>query len=452
MSTRTPKRPAAKDAAKPTAVKRSAAKRPAAKRPAPATRPAAKAAAKPFTLFADYRQIHVSDVRGAGDLGDAWTVQAVEDRVAVGAGVVGIGTDDTAEVRVTVEVLVAAPRDDGAAWDHVTAASLDVAGDAVAVYGCTDYVPEARRFALAPGTWRLRAAHRGLAKGREQVRLQLWPAPVSPPRVERRWSPAPAPAAPARPAPASRPRTTKAATAAARRGETEVAREVLVALAAAGDHAAAAAAAELYAFAGAWREVVPLATALVGDPGAVRTGNVFTEQCRLLRRAARELDDPGVVTRAAAAVPTAMAARRDACLLRDLDVDARDADPAAAAAFAAAVATATAGKRFVGKPAELARHCFALAAAYRLDGELIARWDPELPTLGFDQAVDAARAHARRGDPDAAWAVIAQRLGQWYPVDVAQVAPVILLVDRWLGPIMTPARCAQVLATPRGAA
>ena len=63
-----------------------------------------------------------------------------------------------------------------------------------------------------------------------------------------------------------------------------------------------------------------------------------------------------------------------------------------------------------------------------------------------------ARAHARRGDADAAWAAIAQRLGQWSPVDVAQVAPVILLVDRWLGPIMTPARCAQVLATPRGAA
>ena len=156
--------------------------------------------------------------------------------------------------------------------------------------------------------------------------------------------------------------------------------------------------------------------------------------------------------RAAAAVPSAMAARRDACLLRDLDADPRDADPAAAAAFAAAVATATSGKRFVGKPAELARHCFALAAAYRLDGELIARWDPGLATLGFDQAVDVARAHARRGAAAAAWAVIAQRLGQWYPVDVAQVAPVILLVDRWLGQIMTPARCAQVLATPRGGA
>ncbi|MBL8619997.1 MAG: hypothetical protein JNK64_01810 [Myxococcales bacterium] len=423
---------------------------PATKAPAKPARPA-KPAARPFTLFADYHQIHVCDVRGAGDLGEAWTAQAVEDRVAVGAGVVGIGTADAADVRVTVEVLAAAPRDDGAAWDHVTAASLEVTGDAVAVYGCTDYVPEARRFAVASGTWRLRASHRGLAKGPERIRVQLWPAAAAAPRVERRWAP-PA-AAPAKgAAPTARPRTLAQATAAAWRGEPEVAREVLVALAAAGDHAAAAAAAELFAFAGAWREVVPLATALVGHPDAVRTGNVFTDQCRLLRRAARELDDPGVITRAAAVVPAAMAARRDACLRRDLDVDARDADPAAAAAFAAAVATATSGKRFAGKPAELARHCFALAAAYRLDGELIARWEPGLPALGFDQAVDVARAHARRGDGEAAWAVIAPRLGQWHPLDVAQVAPVILLVDRWLGPIMTPARCAHVLATPRGGA
>ena len=35
---------------------------------------------------------------------------------------------------------------------------------------------------------------------------------------------------------------------------------------------------------------------------------------------------------------------------------------------------------------------------------------------------------------------------------VSNEKSVILLVDRWLAPVMTPARCAHVLATPRGGA
>ncbi|MBK9033034.1 MAG: hypothetical protein IPL61_17500 [Myxococcales bacterium] len=376
-------------------------------------------------------------------------MQAVEDRVASAAGVVGIGTEAVDDVRVTIEVHAAPPADDAAAWDHVTLASLAVTDGAVAVLGCTDYLPDARRVQVAPGTWRVRASHRGLAKGPEQIRVQLWPGSACAAKVERRWSPPASPPPP--PVPSTRrPRSVKQATQAARRAETQLALEVLTALAGAGDAAAAAAAAELHAFAGAWAEVVPLATALVANPAAVYAGNVFTDQCRLLRRAARELDDPGIIKRAAKVVPANLAARRDACLLRDLDARAPRPERDARASFADAVATATTGKRFAGKPEALAAHCFALASVYGLDDELVARWDPGNPGLGFDQAVEVARALARANDLARAWAVLEQRLSDWYPVDVAQVAPVILLVDRWLAPLMTPARCAQVLATRRG--
>ncbi|MEZ4398824.1 MAG: hypothetical protein R3B06_02305 [Kofleriaceae bacterium] len=407
-----------------------------------------RADARPFTLFADYRQIHLRDPAAPGDLADAWTVQATEDRVAAADGVVGIGTAAAADVRVTLEVHAAAPADDIADWEHVTLASIVVGAGEVAVLGCTDYLPDARRVPLASGTWRVRASHRGLAKGREQVRLQLWPGPACAAQVERRWTPPPPP--PPAPVSTRRPRTVKQATQAGRRGQTPLALEVLTALAAAGDAAAAAAAAELHAFAGAWAQVVPLATALLANPTAVYAGNVFTDQCRLLRRAARELADPDVIARAAKVVPAELAARRDACLLRDVDDLDDGPAPDARAAFADAVAMAATGKRFVGKPAALAAHCFALAAVYHLDDELIARWDPGNPQLGFDQAVRTARALARAGEPERAWAVIEQRLSAWYIVDHAQVAPVILLVDRWLAPLMTPARCAQVLATRRG--
>ncbi|MBX3226109.1 MAG: hypothetical protein KIT84_28960 [Labilithrix sp.] len=41
-------------------------------------------------LFADFRQIHVSAPDRKGDLAEAWTAQATEDRIAVAGDIVGI--------------------------------------------------------------------------------------------------------------------------------------------------------------------------------------------------------------------------------------------------------------------------------------------------------------------------------------------------------------------------
>jgi hypothetical protein len=51
-------------------------------------------------LFADYHQIHVFDEGSTTDLGEAWTDQAVSDRLAVGLDAAAIGTE------VNVNVLV----------------------------------------------------------------------------------------------------------------------------------------------------------------------------------------------------------------------------------------------------------------------------------------------------------------------------------------------------------
>lgn len=194
---------------------------------------------------------------------------------------------------------------------------------------------------------------------------------------------------------------------------------------------------------------------LLAQPTVVLIGNVFTDMTRLVRRAAEELSDPGLVSRAASVVPTSPCGHAG-----------RNAAPGSPVAFR------TCGRRrrtptnaspttrrwtrrapasdFAGHPDKLRAHLFGLARVYRVDDDLLAQWDPTFSELGFADAVAAARWLAVRGRSDEAWAAIESRLPRWYPMAWCQLAPVELLVDRTLAPLMTPQRCAQVLATPRG--
>jgi hypothetical protein len=155
-----------------------------------------------LTLFADYHQIHLFDEGSTTDLGDAWTEEAVLDQLAVAPDAMAVGTTVNVNVAVTVEVLAAAPADDSAEFDHVVEGSLHVASGRLVVLGCTDYEPEAARFAVPPGPVRVRAARSNLAEAErlgidsdddrstmERLRLQVWPAPEADPVVLKRRQP-----------------------------------------------------------------------------------------------------------------------------------------------------------------------------------------------------------------------------------------------------------------------
>jgi hypothetical protein len=138
-----------------------------------------------------------------GDLGDAWTDQAVVDHLAVNHDVVGVGTSVNVDVLVTVEILEGIPVDDSAAFDHVVEGSLLNSSGRLVVMGCTDYEPDAARFTVAPGWLRLRASRSNLEVAYraditsdespetiERVRLQIWPAEQGDLVVAKRWQPA----------------------------------------------------------------------------------------------------------------------------------------------------------------------------------------------------------------------------------------------------------------------
>ncbi|MFD9483711.1 SMI1/KNR4 family protein [Streptomyces sp. NPDC059991] len=70
----------------------------------------------------------------------------------------------------------------------------------------------------------------------------------------------------------------------------------------------------------------------------------------------------------------------------------------------------------------------------------------------FGEAVRVARELARRARPEAAWLALLEAAPSWMPLTPDHIAPVGLLADSVLGPLLTPERGRALLATPRGAA
>jgi hypothetical protein len=134
-----------------------------------------------LVLFADYFQFYVRDEAANGDLSQAWNEETTDRMLALAPGTVGIGTVRNMDVPVTVDILDHAPEDDFSEWDHVVETSLDVASGRIVIAGCTDYVPDAKRIEIPPGTYRVRVSYGALdtlsedgLSGDDRYRLQLW--------------------------------------------------------------------------------------------------------------------------------------------------------------------------------------------------------------------------------------------------------------------------------------
>ena len=134
-----------------------------------------------LTLFADYFQFYLQDESADGNLSNSWTEEATARLLAVAPGVIGVGTVRNMDVPVAIEVLGKEPASDEALWDHVVQCSIEVPSGKLVVAGCTDYLPEAIRIAVQPGTYVARIAYGALGSvsnnglnGDDRYRVQLW--------------------------------------------------------------------------------------------------------------------------------------------------------------------------------------------------------------------------------------------------------------------------------------
>jgi hypothetical protein len=262
-----------------------------------------------------------------------------------------------------------------------------------------------------------------------------------------------------------RPR--EAAQRTALQGNVEAARAELSSLERNGDVAANASLAEIAAYQRRWKELLQRAEVLFGTPSAMYTHNVYQELTLLVARAGAELGDWQEVQRLADFAlswltdPEKQEGRiyrvrllKDFALRKGRGPYGEEEAPeeqrrkdfeALLEAF-----SKNTEKRFK-KPDQRRNRLFALARTSRYYPGAVALYDQEkaLPFI-FDNIVFAASALARAGRGDEAWNAIRSSMHLWWPVEVTQVAPVVLLTDDALKLVMTPARCEELLRTPRG--
>lgn len=254
-------------------------------------------------------------------------------------------------------------------------------------------------------------------------------------------------------------------------GDIEAALVELEALRRKGDVGASASLAEIAAYQGRWQDVLRHAETVVASPASLDTFNVYVETLALVARASAELsawaDAQRLAKLALSKLPkkgddetSADAARCLAAFAKNKGKgpapgvdEPEDSMDRRKAKFDAAVAKMTATKKKFLTPADRLDHLYGLASVYGFHPGAVLVYDREkvLPDI-FDNVAFAASALARGGRGDEAWQAIRAKVGEWWPVERTQIAPVILLADPALAEVMTPARCAEILRTPRGPA
>ena len=101
------------------------------------------------------------------------------------------------------------------------------------------------------------------------------------------------------------------------------------------------------------------------------------------------------------------------------------------------------------KPGDREKALFNYASAAAFYDHALDVWPVVEPLMDWFHALPTARLYMKRGQPDEAWGVIERKIGSFFPVDLAQIAPIEPLADERLIPLMTPARLAWLLTTPK---
>ena len=147
-----------------------------------------------FELFADYFHLYLMDDSANDDTSEIWSDSALEAKLAVSSNTLAVGTFRNVDVNVEVEVLEKEPSIDLEGWDHASIGYIDLPTGRCAVFGCTDYLPDAKRIELPKGSY----AALSLAKGLDSIETEweeaddfykviLWPSKVRELKILKRY-------------------------------------------------------------------------------------------------------------------------------------------------------------------------------------------------------------------------------------------------------------------------
>lgn len=139
-----------------------------------------------FSLFADYFQFYVEDENLEGTTEHIWdNEKATKLGLAIGKGIIAVGTERNFTVPFTFEIHDSEPDDDFSIWDKIYECSVNVPSGILVILGCTDYRPDAGRVKVSPQCYRARIYYGALDsvkefdKGDDHYKMTLWAAPFA---------------------------------------------------------------------------------------------------------------------------------------------------------------------------------------------------------------------------------------------------------------------------------
>tara|TARA_R110002049_G_scaffold308955_1_gene515167 strand:- start:52 stop:528 length:477 start_codon:yes stop_codon:yes gene_type:complete len=149
-----------------------------------------------FRLFADYFQLYLMDDSSEDDTSEIWTEEALERRLGIGGSTLALGTLRNVDVNLIVEVLPEAPSVDEDEWDHIVTGYISVSSGSLAVFGCTDYLPDAYRIPVEPGEYDAVYRCRGLDTIKVEWEdaddlyvISIWPGSDRESKIIKNWKP-----------------------------------------------------------------------------------------------------------------------------------------------------------------------------------------------------------------------------------------------------------------------
>lgn len=136
-----------------------------------------------FNLYADYFQVYLMDDEANDDASEIWTEQALDLKLGIAKNTLAIGTFRNVDVDFEVEIVEKKPQLNLAEWDNVSQGYLTISSGKCAIFGCTDYLPDAARITLPSGDYAAFSMAKGLDTITEEwedaddyYKVILWPS------------------------------------------------------------------------------------------------------------------------------------------------------------------------------------------------------------------------------------------------------------------------------------
>lgn len=148
-----------------------------------------------FQVFADYFQVIVMDEASDDDFASLWDRENSEiQMLAIGKSTIGIGTLRNADVYVDIHIDTHEPSYSVNEFDHLVEASIHLPSGDLAIMGGAETLSAARRIKIAPGSYRLLYAVRGIETIQSEYEpaddiysLFLWPATQRETTLVKHW-------------------------------------------------------------------------------------------------------------------------------------------------------------------------------------------------------------------------------------------------------------------------